>query len=393
MQTAKEILSTLVGIPSVTCMSNGPLLDAVQALLEPCGWVTQRLPYVASDGIEKANLLAVPARFHERLPEVEMLFACHTDTVPFRGEWAGATRMEERDGVLHGCGCCDVKGAMAGLLAAAQQVRADEFESPVACVFTAEEEIGCIGAAKLVASGAVRPRRVIVCEPTSLRPATAGKGYGLAEVRVRGREAHSAFPERGVSAIQIAARLMVALERWQDRGDCLTDARFSPPRTTFNIGVIEGGSAKNIVAGECRLLVEWRPLPSEDPRLGGEMVQRLAAEIAAEAPRCSIDVEIVRADRGFANPPGAPLGAALCALLGTAETGISFGSEATRFAAIAEEAVVIGPGDMETAHSERECVALDELEAWTEAVRKVLVGGPVARAVPGLTPHKCSALK
>jgi acetylornithine deacetylase len=385
MQAVRDILSTLVGIPSVTSMSNGPLLDAVEALLQPHGWVTQRLPYVASDGIEKANLLAVPRRFQERLPEVEMLFACHTDTVPYRGEWAGATRLEERGGALHGCGSCDVKGAMAGLLAAAQQVRADELQIPIAYAFTAEEEIGCIGVTKLITSGAVRPRRVIVCEPTSLRPATAGKGYGLAEVRVRGREAHSAFPQRGVSAIQIAARLMVALERWLSSGELPTDTRFSPPCTTFNIGVIEGGSAKNIVAGKCRFLVEWRPLPSEDPRHGGEIVRRLAAEIAADAPQCYIEVEVLRADRGFANAVDAPMGAALSALLSKPETGISFGSEATRFAAIAEEAVVIGPGDMETAHSERECVPLHELEAWTETVRQMLICGPVAWSVPGRT--------
>jgi len=385
MQTAKEILSTLVGIPSVTSMSNGPLLDAVEALLRPRGWVTQRLPYVASDGIEKANLLAVPRRFHDRLPEVELLFVCHTDTVPYRCEWTGATRLEERDGALHGCGSCDVKGSMAGLLAAVQQVPADELQVPVAYAFTAEEEIGCIGATKLVASGLVRPRRVVVCEPTSLHPATAGKGYGLAEVRVHGQEAHSAFPQRGVSAIQLAARLMVALERWLSSGKQPTDARFSPPCTTFNVGVIHGGSAKNIVAGECRFLVEWRPLPSEDPRQGGEIVRQLAAEVAAEASRCSIEVETLRADRGFTNVAGAPLGAALSVLLGKPETGISFGSEATRFAAIAEEAVVIGPGDMETAHSERECVPLHELEAWTETVRQMLIHGLVACTVPGLT--------
>jgi acetylornithine deacetylase len=214
-----------------------------------------------------------------------------------------------------------------------------------------------------------------VCEPTSLQPATAGKGYGLAEVKVQGREAHSAFPERGVSAIQAAARLIAALEQGQSSADRLRDARFNPPRTTWNVGVIQGGSAKNIIAGGCRFLVEWRPIPSENPRLGGEIVQRLAAEVAAAVPGCSIDVRILRADAGFANPPGAALGARLTNLLGRPETGISFGSEAQRFLTLAEEAVVIGPGDMRTAHSERECVPLDELETWTETVKDILLRG------------------
>ena len=376
MQITAEILRTLVAIPSVSSLSNRPLLDAIAALLEPRGWDTQRLSYIAADGIEKANMLAVPHRFQDMLPEVELLFVCHTDTVPFRSEWAAATQLAEVDGLLHGCGSCDVKGSMAGLISAALQVDTEALRMPVAFAFTAEEEIGCIGATRLVASGAIRPRRVVVCEPTSLRPATAGKGYGLAEVRVLGHEAHSAFPAKGASAINAAAQIIVALERWQQTGERTRDLLFNPPYTTFNVGVLHGGTAKNIVAGECTFLVEWRPIPSEDPQYGGQIVQRLAAEVASTYPECTIEVQALRADAGFANSSSSTLGSALSHMLGRAETGISFGSEATRFAALAEEAVVIGPGDMETAHSERECVPHRELEEWTQIVKHLLVHGP-----------------
>ncbi len=373
MQTAKEILRTLVAIPSVSSMSNTRLLDAVERTLAPQDWFMLRLPYVATDGIERANMLALPRRFQGALPEVELLFVCHTDTVPFQSQWTDATELRERAGALHGCGACDVKGAMAGLLAAALAVNPEALPAPVAFAFTAEEEIGCIGATRLAASGAIRARRAVVCEPTSLRPATAGKGYGLAEVRLMGREAHSAFPARGVSAIHAAAELIVALEQWQRSGDKPRDLRFNPPYTTFNVGVIHGGTAKNMVPGECTFLVEWRPLPHEDPMHGGETVQRLAAEVAVRNPGCAIDVRILRADAGFRNPSSSGLGAALSRILGRPETGISFGSEATRFAGLVDEAVVVGPGDMETAHSEREYIPEDELKAWTEAVKHLLL--------------------
>lgn len=375
MQSTAEILRTLVAIPSVSSVSNEPLLDTIAEILEPRGWYTQRLPYIAADGLEKANMLAVPHRFRDLLPNVELLFVCHTDTVPFRNEWGEATRLQEKDGQLHGCGSCDVKGSLAGLLSAALQVDVDALRMPVAFAFTAEEEIGCIGATRLVASGAIRPRRVVVCEPTSLRPATAGKGYGLAEVRVLGREAHSAFPEKGASAISTAAQIIVRLEQWQETSERVCNTLFSPPYTTFNVGVVGGGTAKNIVAGECTFLVEWRPIPGEDPRHGGQVVQQLAAEVASAHPQCRIEVRVLRADAGFANHSASRLGSALSSLLGRPETGISFGSEATRFAAVAEEAVVIGPGDMETAHSERECVPLSELEEWTETVKSLLLHG------------------
>lgn len=375
MPSVIEILRTLVATPSVSSQSNGPLLDAICALLEPHGWQTQRHSYIAPDGVEKGNLIAFPKQFSSSMPNVDLLFVCHTDTVPFKSLWTTATELVEADGYLHGCGSCDVKGSLAGLLSAALSIEAKDISHPVAFGFTADEEIGCIGATKLLASAAIKPRYVIVCEPTSLQPATAGKGYGLAEVHVTGREAHSAFPAKGASAISAAAQVIVGLEQWQQASRSSYDPLFSPPHTTFNVGILRGGTAKNIISGECSFLVEWRPIPSEDPRSGGETIQQLAQAVALQRPECIIDVRILRADHGFTNPPASRLGSALSRMLGRAQTGISFGSEATRFAAIAEEAVVIGPGDMETAHSEREKIPRAELQEWTEAVRDLLLSG------------------
>jgi acetylornithine deacetylase len=103
-------------------------------------------------------------------------------------------------------------------------------------------------------------------------------------------------------------------------------------------------------------------------------VQRLAEEVAQKNPGCIIDARILRADAGFARPAVSHLGASLSAMLGREQTGISFGSEATRFSSIVEEAVVIGPGDMETAHSERECIPQTELDEWTRTVKHLLLG-------------------
>ena len=377
MLTTVDILRSLVSIPSVSSLSNVPLLHAVSDLLKPCGWSVEWIPYTAADGVQKANLLALPTRFRDALPEIDLLFVCHTDTVPYRGSWAEATTLTERDGVLHGCGSCDVKGSLAGLLGASLAVDVEQMQSSVAFAFTSEEEIGCIGATRLAASGVVRPRRVVVCEPTSLHPATAGKGYGLAQVTVRGQEAHSAFPIRGVSAITIAAELILKIYQLVGCGNSEPDGRFTPPHTTFNVGLLHGGTAKNIIAGECRFQVEWRPLPSEDPAAGGERVRQLAAKIEAAHSGCSIEVEALRADSGFMDDPsaGETFGATLSLLLARPQTGISFGSEATRFASLGAEVVVIGPGDMETAHSERECVPIVELNAWTELVKHLLLQG------------------
>jgi len=210
-----------------------------------------------------------------------------------------------------------------------------------------------------------------VCEPTSLRPAIAGKGYGLAEVVVSGKEAHSAFPRRGASAIYAAAKMMLEIEA-QGRSGAVRNELFDPPWTTFNVGVVQGGTAKNIVPGECRFLVEWRPIPDEDPTRAIEWLKDLAEKTQRENPGCLVDVYARRAEPGFAYSPDSFFVRTLSRKLGRQPTGISFGSEATRFAKIADEVVVLGPGNMHTAHSDRECIAIDELEAWTECVRELI---------------------
>lgn len=367
--SAAEILRELVAIPSVSFMPNRPVIEAAARLLAESGWVSRLLPYQDSKGVEKMNLIARPAG-QVGSEDLDLAFVCHTDTVPFDLQaWPLATTLTERDSMLHGCGACDVKGSLAGILAGI--AAAGAVSKKVALILTADEEIGCIGATKLLASESLRVKSVLVCEPTSLRPAVAGKGYGLAEVRIMGREAHSAFPHKGVSAIYAATAMLRRIEERAGQAEP-RNVLFDPPWTTLNVGVIEGGSAKNIIPGACRFLVEWRPLPEEDVSAPLEWLRELALEIEREYPSCSVVVDGLRGDAGFAYPADSAFVLALSRQLGTEATGISFGSEATRFARIADEVVVMGPGNMHTAHSDRECIPVAELEAFAECVSALL---------------------
>jgi acetylornithine deacetylase len=371
MTSPVEVLRHLVAIRSISAISNRPVIDAAKRILEASGWAVHEFPYRDTNGVEKVNVIASPAQ-QESMIDVDLAFVCHTDTVPFvPAAWTGATELTERDGFLHGCGACDVKGSLAGILAAIAQTPIVQIERPVALVLTADEELGCVGATHLLSAPVLNARSVIVCEPTSLRPAIAGKGYGLAEIVVRGKEAHSAFPRQGTSAIYAAAKMMLAIEE-RGRSGSARNELFDPPWTTFNVGVVQGGTAKNIVAGECRFLVEWRPVPDEDPATALEWLKDLAQEIEREYPGCAVTVDGRRAEAGFSYPADSHLATTLSDRLGQKPTGISFGSEATRFAKVAGEVVVVGPGNMHTAHSDRECIAIAELEAWTECVRSLL---------------------
>lgn len=351
---AVDFLLDLVSIPSVSSISNQPVIDYACAHLDPNVWTVERFPYEK----DKVNLVAKTGD-----GVAELALVCHTDTVPFDPAWAEATHPVVRDGYLYGRGSCDVKGFLACVLEAVSRMHRPRH--PLAVILTADEEIGCIGAKRLAAANAVKARYMIVGEPTGLRPAFAGKGYGLAEIVVRGQEAHSAFPDRGRSAIRDAARILEHLDAVAGELAAHCNPDFDPPYTTLNVGLIQGGTAKNIIAGECRMTLEWRPVPGQPADLALDLLRR---ELLA------FDAELIvqRLDSPFQPGVSRTLEQRIASLTGRAPTTLSFGTEAGHLGIHAEQVVVFGAGDMTTAHKTGECVPVAELEECTAVLHTLI---------------------
>jgi acetylornithine deacetylase len=370
MKAAEELLLDLVAIPSVSAQSNQPVVDYAAALLDPNVWQIRSDTYTDPSGIEKSNLLA----FTRNTPDshVELAFVCHSDTVPFDPNWNEAVHPAVLDGHLYGRGSCDVKSFLACALQSLQGLELSALRKPIALIVTADEEIGCVGAKRLAAQEAFHANYTLIGEPTGLRPVSAGKGYALGTVTVRGREAHSAFPSKGRSAIFDAGRAALALEaiandlRWE------SDPTFDPPFTTLNVGTIEGGTAKNIVPGECRLLVEWRPIPGQPANRVPELINRELSRLRHSVPGFDATFQVQRADPAFAPSKTRHLAGLLSSLTGTESATISFGSEAAHLSPLSGETVVFGPGDMTTAHRTGENVPLSELQACAAHLKTVI---------------------
>ena len=209
----EQTLAELVRLDSVSSRSNLDVISYLAARAEAAGLCARMFPYTDETGVKKFNLVCVPSSADADWMEVELALVGHTDTVPYDAAWADALTLTEREGKLYGRGSCDTKGFIAAALTAIERIDLASLRRPLALVFTADEEVGCLGAKRLAESGALAARYAIVGEPTSLQPMRAGKGYCLAEVRVGGREGHSAYPALGASAIFRAARLIARIER------------------------------------------------------------------------------------------------------------------------------------------------------------------------------------
>jgi acetylornithine deacetylase len=370
--SVEKTLAALVGIDSVSERPNAVIIDYLSERCEALGMRIQRLPYFDEVGIEKINLIALAGAEHLEKPSVELVLVGHTDTVPYDPAWTEATVLTENDGKLYGRGACDTKAFIAAMLTAVESVDAGLLKRPLALVFTADEELGLFGAKRLAAAQTLRARYAIVGEPTSLRPMRAGKGYCLAELTVRGREAHSAYPAVGASAILRAARLITQIETISEQLKADQHADFDPPYTTLNVGLIRGGTAKNVIAGECRFTLEWRTIPGQDPDLVLDLLQS-AIESEREHDAAFIcEIDAGRSDDGFETPADAEIVRLAESLTGRPAGTVAFGTEAPQMIELGADAVVLGPGDIRVAHRTGEFVPIDELHECVEILAQAI---------------------
>jgi acetylornithine deacetylase len=377
LKNAVDYLLDLVAIPSVSSMSNRPVIEYAIGQLDPNAWNIQLYPYRDPGGLDKLNLVAISAMLPNRDREgvgaaSELLLVCHTDTVPFDPAWPEAVNPKVRNGRLYGRGSCDVKGFLACILAAVSKLDVRKLAKPLAILLTADEEIGCVGAKYVAGKKAIRSRYAIVGEPTGLRPVRAGKGYALAEIVVHGKEAHSAFPSRGRSAIYEAARVVSRLEQVAKKLAARKNADFDPPYTSLNVGLIRGGTAKNIVAGECRITVEWRPVPGDDPKRAAELIREELARLNRRYPGFDAELNVQRMDPPFDPSPTDSLSKLVQSLGRRQPATVAFGTEAAHLRSLTSETIVFGPGNMETAHKTGEFVPITELNRCTKILTSVI---------------------
>jgi acetylornithine deacetylase len=367
--SVESTLAELVRIDSTSSKSNGAIVEYALARALAAGMRARVTSYRDDRGVEKFQMLAFAPK---ETDEVELALVGHTDTVPFDDSWAEALALTEREGNLYGRGACDTKGFIAAALTAVEETDVRALRRPLALVLTADEEVGCIGAKRLAESKPFRARHAVVGEPTSLQPVRAGKGYCLADVTVRGREGHSAYPALGASAVMRAARLVTRVEKMAE--ELKTDAHdsFDPPQTTVNVGLIAGGTAKNIIAGECRFTLEWRPVPGQRPEHVTELLAREIEALRAEDEGFDCAVRVLRLDGGIETAADAPLVGALEELSGKTAGAISFGTEAPQLAELGADAVVFGPGDIRVAHRAGEFVPASELNEAVTILRRVI---------------------
>ncbi|MEL7164189.1 MAG: acetylornithine deacetylase [Pseudomonadota bacterium] len=377
--TPLELMTQLVRFPTVSRDTNLPLIDWVQDYLASHKITCHR--HVKPDEPKAALFAHVGAQV-----EGAVVLSGHTDVVPVDGqEWdTDPFEVVARDGKYFGRGTCDMKGFDA--LALWALVEAHYAGKPLQIALSYDEEIGCAGAPPLIdAMAGLIPKGgpVIVGEPSMMKAVTGHKGGQGFNTHVIGFEVHSSLLPQGVSAIHEAARLIDFANQRNAENMAATPsamaAMFDPPFTTWHVGQIEGGTAHNITAKDCRFGMDFRAVPGDDPEALTAAYLACVADVQrdmkAVRPEARIDVET-----RFAVPPLTPEQDGVAEALVRRITGdngshvVSYGTEAGHFQAAGYSAVVCGPGDIAQAHQPNEYITQAQFEAGHDFMGKLVSG-------------------
>jgi acetylornithine deacetylase len=383
----QEVASRLVSYDTVSTNSNAEATEYLGEHLEGHGFC---VAYHRTDiaGIAKVNLVASAGP-----PEPDgLIISGHIDVVPFTGQpgWQrNPLRLEVTEDRVYGRGTSDMKVFLAQCVDAAAQLNVTTLKRPLVFVFTADEEIGCLGAARLLPAlpdffhDIPQPHLAWIGEPTSYQVFHTHKGVVIFTVKVQGRGGHSSVPEQGVNAIAVMGKAIETIGRYQaelrtQRSTTFAQVFPESPYTTLNFGSVRGGTAANMIAEECSLQVSYRPLPQADPLDAyREIEQRLQAldtrDYGSPDHRATIECSEPFTVQPLLSPRETPLEGVLFGLLDRHTSGgAPFATDGGEFARAGITSLICGPGDLEQAHQPNESIRRGAFENGTRTVLDVI---------------------
>jgi len=363
-----SILTDLVEYPSVSSVSNLEIINYLSDKIKSLGG---KVDIMTTEDNKQANIFCTIG------PEIDggIVLSGHTDVVPAKElNWnSDPFKLTKKDNLLYGRGTCDMKGFIASTIAATEILKNKKLKYPVHFSFTYDEEIGCFGArhlAKELKKYEYKPSMVIIGEPTNMEIIEAHKGDCEYTTCFHGIEGHASNPEKGLSAIQYGSlftnKLFELANELKKRAPSYSP--FNPPWTTIQAGKIEGGVAHNVIAGQCSIDWEMRPINEEDKNfvknnLSTYCKNKLIPEMQSKFSKAKIETEIIGEIPGLIPKKDNQARVIMQELLQSNSTGvISFGTEAGIFQEMDMDVVVCGPGSIDQAHKANEFISLSELE-------------------------------
>ncbi len=303
-----------------------------------------------------------------------LLLSGHTDTVPadpasWKSDPLSLTETEDR---YTGLGSIDMKGFFAFAADAAASFSGKKLREPLYILATSDEETTMNGAKAFMEQASIRPRAVIIGEPTSLTPVYKHKGYMAFRVIAHGRRAHSSNPAEGINAIEIMHRAIAGIMKFRDSLKKFRSSDFKVPEPTLNIGIIRGGDSPNSVPDTCVMQFDVRPTELTPVDFIEKEVRKAIAQSAGEYSG-SIEIEDLYPPLpAFGGGLEQPVVKKLAELSGNEPVTVGYATEAGLLSALTQNTVVFGAGSISNAHQPDEYLLKKEIEPMSRILREII---------------------
>ena len=370
-QNTLKILGDLIKFQTESGKSNLRLIEYCESKLKRSGASSFK---TFNESKTQANLFSTIGGDAEE-KDKGIILSGHTDVVPAPAkDWTSSPFIaREKDNKVFGRGTCDMKGFIACTLAVAPLFASKKLKSPIHFSYTFDEETGCLGAPLVISD--LKKKNIsfsacIIGEPTNMKTIIAHKGYNEYITKFTGLSGHASNPESGVSAIEYAIlysnKLMQLRDELKKRN--IKEKSFSPSYSTLQIGKISGGMGANIIADQCSLEWEVRPVNKTD----GDFISKsiddytkniLLPKIKKNNLKGDIQKEVVGEVIGFNKENNSEAVDLISNLTGdNSKDTMSFGTEAGLFQHSGISTVICGPGSIKQAHTVDEYVTFDQLK-------------------------------
>ena len=269
-----DIAEKIISYDTVSFKSNSACSNMIANLLEDIGF-TVKIEQFDDNGHMKEQVIAWAG------PPVEdgIILSGHIDTVPFENQpgWTkNALELTLEEDKIFGRGSCDMKLFIVHCIQALKELDLNKLKKPIVCIFTADEEVGCLGAKRLltkletILDNMPIPKRALIGEPTNFNIINTHKGIVHFDINIAGKGGHSSRPDLGVNAISPLGEIISLIEatnfEYQQKLDPVLKKLFPDfPYNYLHMAQVDGGIAVNMIPEQCRLTISYRCFPTDPP--------------------------------------------------------------------------------------------------------------------------------
>ncbi|MFX1513727.1 MAG: M20 family metallopeptidase [Promethearchaeota archaeon] len=275
---------------------------------------------------------------------------------------------EIKDNKLYGRGSTDMKGGLTMLIGVMKNLKENiKLLENYSFIFagSADEEVGMTGASTLYKHGLMdNAELLVIAEPTNMNIGIAEKGLLWINLKIFGKAAHGAMPEKGINSILAASNLIPTLYSFLDR-----ESNEILGSSTLNIGKIIGGTLINVVPEKTELELDFRLIPEQDPDKLIERLRNLNIE------PCNFHCNILKKLPALQSNINHPFIQTLCKISGKKPVGLAYATDAAHLLTQNNTIpfIIFGPGNPNVVHSTDEYIELDSVFKSSELLTETIL--------------------